>query len=303
MYYDIIVIGAGTAGMTAAVYGARAGKKVLVLEARQAGGQIINSPRVENYPGIKFISGFEFVKGLKEQAETLGAEIREGIAEQIIDQGRKKQVRVGENYLECRAVIIAGGTAYRRLGLEKEEELTGSGVSYCAVCDGAFYREKDVAVVGGGNTALEDALFLADRCRKVFMIHRRDRFRGESHLVDALHQRENVEFVLESVVTSLRGESRLESIIIRNVATGVVQEKKVDGLFVAVGQKPENEKFADVVNLSEDGYIQAGETCETDTPGLFVAGDCRTKSVRQLVTAAADGAVAALAACGYLYNE
>lgn len=300
MYYDIIVIGAGTAGLTAAVYGARSGKKVLVLEARQAGGQIVNSPRVENYPGIKSISGFEFVTGLKEQAEAMGAEVRDGVAEQIIDRGSKKEIRTRENSLECGAVIIASGTAYRKLGLEKEEKLTGSGVSYCAVCDGAFYRGKDVAVVGGGNTALEDASFLADYCRKVFVIHRRDRFRGESHLVDALHRRENVEFVMESVVTSLRGESHLESVIIKNTVTGVVHEKEIAGLFVAVGQKPDNERFDDVVKLSDDGYIQADETCVTDTPGIFAAGDCRKKNVRQLVTAAADGAVAALAACGYL---
>lgn len=300
---DIIVIGAGTAGLTAAVYGARSGKKVMVLEAKQAGGQIVNSPQVENYPGIKKISGFEFIKGLKEQAEAMGAEIREGVAERIIDRGQKKEVQTGEERLECRAVIIAAGTAYRKLGLENEEELTGSGVSYCAVCDGAFYRGKDVAVVGGGNTALEDALFLAEHCRTVFVIHRRDRFRGESHLVDALHRRENVVFIMESVVTSLRGKDRLEAIIIKNTATGIVQEKRLDGVFVAIGQKPEHEGFADVVRLSGDGYIQADETCQTATPGIFAAGDCRTKNVRQLVTAASDGAVAALAACGYLTDE
>ncbi|MCM1246765.1 MAG: FAD-dependent oxidoreductase [Roseburia sp.] len=298
--YDIIIVGAGTAGLTAAVYGARSGKKVLVLEGRQPGGQIVNSPRVENYPGIKFISGFEFIRGLKEQAEAMGAEFCDSAAEQIIDRGVKKEVRTGEKNLEGRTVILAGGTAYRKLGLENEERLTGNGVSYCAVCDGAFYRGKDAAVVGGGNTALEDALFLADHCRNVFVIHRRDHFRGESHLVNSLQARENVEFVMESVVTSLRGEDRLESVIIRNTTTGVVSEKKIDGLFVAVGQKPDNERFADVVKLDESGYIQADETCETGTPGIFAAGDCRTKRVRQLVTAAADGAAAALAACGYL---
>lgn len=298
--YDIIVIGAGTAGLTAAVYGARAGKKVLVLEARQAGGQIVNSPKVENYPGIKFISGFEFIRDLKEQAEAMGAVVQEGMVERIIDRGEKKAVLAGGDELECGAVIIAAGTSYRKLGLEREEEMTGSGVSYCAVCDGAFYRQKDVAVVGGGNTALEDALFLADHCRKVYVIHRRDCFRGESHLVDSLYHRKNVEFVLESVVTSLRGKTHLETIIIKNTVTGVVHEKRINGLFVAVGQRPDNERFADIVKLGENGYIQADETCRTSAPGIFAAGDCRTKDVRQLVTAAADGAVAALAACGYL---
>lgn len=327
--YDMIIIGAGTAGLTAAVYAGRSGKKVLVLEAKNAGGQIINSPMVENYPGIKSISGFEFIKGLQEQAADCGAvikgvaaesitdgdrikevaaesitdgdRIKEVAAESITDRARIKEVVTADGEkMECRAVIIAAGMVYRRLGLENEEAMTGSGVSYCAVCDGAFYRGKDVAVIGGGNTALEDAVFLSEHCRKVYVIHRRDRFRGEARLVDVLHRKENVEFVLESEVTSLRGEERLESIIVKNTVTRVISELKVSGLFVAIGQTPRNEIFRDVVELSEQGYIRADETCHTSTPGIFAAGDCRTKKVRQLVTAAADGAVAALEACKYL---
>lgn len=295
--YDIIIIGAGTAGLTAALYGARAGKKVLVLEEKINGGQIVNSPEVENYPGIRHISGFQFIQELQQQAEAVGAEIVNRGAERLVDQGERKIVMTGGKLYESRTAILSTGVVRRKLGLEREDELTGCGVSYCAVCDGAFYRDKRVAVVGGGNTALEDAHFLSAHCKRVYLIHRRDRFRGEARLVNALLKKDNVELVLETTVTALRGEGHLESLQVKNVRTNVVSELAVNGLFVAIGQKPRNEQFSGVVSLDGQGYIQADESCRTDAAGIFAAGDCRTKKVRQLVTAAADGAVAALAAC------
>ena len=295
--YDIIVVGAGTAGLSAAVYGARAGKRVLVLEQKNAGGQIVNSPEVDNYPGIKHISGFEFIQGLQEQAEEAGAQFQYAPAEAIRCDGEKKLVRCGDEELACNTIILATGMVYRKLGLVQEEHLTGKGVSYCAVCDGAFFRGKDTAVVGG-NTALEDALYLSEICRKVYLIHRRDRFRGENTMVNKLLQIKNVEFILDSVVTELRGKEQLSGIIVKNKISGIVNELSVNGLFVAVGQIPENERFRDVVELDAHGYIKADESCRTSVPGIYAAGDCRTKQVHQLVTAAADGAVAALAACG-----
>lgn len=298
--YDIIVIGAGTAGLSAALYGARAGKQVLVLEKKVSGGQIVNSAEVENYPGIKQISGYQFIRELQEQAEKAGAQIVNEMAEQLEKCEESWRIRTGGGEYRARSVILATGVVHRKLGLPGEEALTGSGVSYCAVCDGAFFRDKQVAVVGGGNTALEDARFLSSYCKKVYLIHRRDRFRGESRLVDELLIKSNVEFILESVVTSLQGESCLESILIKNVNTNIIDEQQVSALFVAIGQNPQNEAFAGAVRLDEQGYVEADESCRTTAEGIFAAGDCRTKTVRQLVTAAADGAVAALGACEYL---
>lgn len=295
--YDIIIIGAGTAGLTAALYGARAGKDVLVLEEKVAGGQIINSPAVENYPGIKHTSGLQFIQSLQQQAEAAGAKIQNVQAEKIVNQSEKKVVITKNSLYETRTVILCTGAAQRKLGLPGEQELTGCGVSYCAVCDGAFYRDKKVAVVGGGNSALEDALFLSNYCKKVFLIHRRDRFRGESQYVNALMQKSNVTFILETIVTALHGNNRLESLRIKNIQTNVIEELAVNAVFIAIGQEPRNEAFANTVLLDEQGFIRADESCRTNIPGIFAAGDCRTKKVRQLVTAAADGATAALAAC------
>ena len=295
--FDIIIIGAGTAGLTAALYGARAGKKVLDLEEKNTGGQIINSPTIENYPGIRHISGFEFIQSLQEQAEAAGATIQNSRAQKIVDQGEGKVVMTKEKLYQSRAVIICTGVVQKKLGLPKEKELTGCGVSYCAVCDGAFYRDKRVAVVGGGNTALEDALFLSNYCKRVYLIHRRDQFRGESWMVNQLLQKENVEFILESTIVCLQGNTSLESLQIKNVKTNIIDELTVNGLFIAIGQQPSNESFAGTVDLDEQGFICADETCRTNVRGIFAAGDCRTKKVRQLVTAAADGAVAALASC------
>lgn len=298
--YDIIVVGAGTAGLSAAIYGVRAGKKVLVLEEKSYGGQIINTPEVENYPGIKNISGFEFATNLYEQAKELGAEIAYERVKQILDGEDKKQVITGEKTYEAKSVIIATGAKNRPLGLEREKEFIGAGVSYCATCDGMFFRGKDVAVVGGGNTALEDTTFLSNYCNKVYLIHRRDEFRGDEHSVNRLKQKENVEFVMESRVTELAGEGRLDAITVEHIPTGELRNISVAGLFVAIGQMPDNEAFRELIDVDVAGYICATEDCKTKVPGVFTAGDCRTKTVRQLTTAAADGAVAALAACEYI---
>lgn len=304
--YDIIIVGAGTAGLSAAIYGVRAGKSVLVLEARTFGGQIINSPEVENYPGIAKISGYEFAKNLYEQATRLGAEYKQEKVVRIEEKAEDTKgvyVQNGDGTEICyvaKSVILATGAKNRPLGVEREETLIGAGVSYCATCDGMFFRGRDVAVVGGGNTALEDAMFLAGYCRKVYVIHRRDEFRGEAKLVEALQQKENVVFVLHAVVIELVGESMLTALKVQDVETTEVTELSVSGVFVAIGQMPDNEAFADYVKLDEKGYIQAAEDCKTETPGIYTAGDCRTKTVRQLATAAADGAVAALAACEYI---
>lgn len=300
--HDIIIVGAGVAGLSAAIYGLRAGKSVLLFEEKTYGGQIINTPEIENYPGIKKVSGFEFATNLYEQATELGAEVKYEKVLGIIDNSDKKIVKTDSGEYETKAVILATGAKNRPLGIDREQELIGAGVSYCATCDGAFFRGKDVAVVGGGNTALEDAQFLSDYCNKVYVIHRRDSFRGETKHVDVLKSKPNVEFILDSNVTKLIGEERLEAIEVSNKKTGDKQEISVAGVFVAIGQMPDNEAFDELVATDDYGYIEAGEDCKTGTEGIYVAGDCRTKTVRQLTTAAADGAVAALAACEYLQS-
>ena len=296
---DIVIIGAGPAGLTAAIYALRAGKSVLVLEKELFGGQITYSPSVENYPGYKQISGNEFAENLIEQAIALGAEIELAEATKIVD-GPVKTVITDGGSDECKSVIIAAGSRHRRLGLRGEEELIGAGVSYCAVCDGAFFKGKTVAVAGGGDAALQDAIFLSDRCRKVFVIHRRDTFRGEARLETVLRSRDNVEFVMNSVVESLEGKEKLSGVTVRNRQTGETKTIPLDGLFIAVGQEPQNTPFSDMIALDGAGYADAGEDCRTGTPGIFVAGDCRRKAVRQLTTAVGDGAVAGLAAVDYI---
>lgn len=298
--FDIIIIGAGPAGLSAAIYGVRAGKSVLLLEEKVYGGQIITTPEVENYPGIRQISGYEFAENLYRQAIDLGAELKYEKAVRIIDEGTVKRVVTNRAEHSAGSVILATGAKNRHLGVEREEELTGAGISYCATCDGAFYRGKDVAVVGGGSTALEDAVFLSNYCGTVYLIHRRDEFRGEDRLLQTLRKKENVRYVMDSQVIRLNGTQGLESVTVRNSKTGEEQSLSVGGLFIAIGQVPDNRAFAELVELDEGGYIRSGEDCLTQAEGIFTAGDCRTKTVRQLATAAADGAVAALAACAYL---
>ena len=297
--YDILIVGAGPAGLTAAIYARRASKSVLILEAKSYGGQIINTPEIENYPVAPHISGFDFATKIYEQATALGAEVVYEKAVEIIDNGSEKEVRTENNSYKAKAIIIATGSENRKLGVDGEDELVGRGISYCATCDGAFYRKKNVAVVGGGNTALEDALYLADIAEKVYLIHRRDEFRGEDANVKALKARGNVEFVLNSQVIKLNAQKRLESIDVQN-KNGEVRNIEVNGLFVAVGRIPENQNFAKVVNLDSAGYVIAGEDCVTNAKGIFVAGDNRVKNVRQLVTATADGAVAVAEAVKYI---
>jgi thioredoxin reductase (NADPH) len=308
---DVIIIGAGTAGLTAAIYALRAGKSVLVLEQGNYGGQIINTPKVENYPGIEQISGYEFAAGLYRQAEKLGmeyrsekvtdirleggAEAKEELSSASLETGNKI-VETTEQSYRARAVILATGAKNRPLGIEKESEYTGRGISYCATCDGMFFRGKKVAVVGGGNTALEDAAFLSNYCEKVYLIHRRETFRGEEKLVKELRKKENVEFFLNKTVQELEGGATLQAVVLRDKISGEESRLEISGLFVAIGQMPENGVFARLVDLDENGYILAGEDCRTNVEGIFAAGDCRKKTVRQLTTAAADGAVAALAA-------
>lgn len=298
--YDIIIIGAGTAGLSAAIYGLRAGKTVLILEEKSYGGQIVNTPEVCNYPGIKNISGYEFATNLYEQAVNLGAKIVYERAEGIVNSKNLKKVLTLTGEYEGGSVIIATGAKNRPLGLPREKELIGAGVSYCATCDGAFFRGRDVAVAGGGNTALEDALFLSNYCNRVYLIHRRNEFRGEKKLVARIEEKDNVELVMDSKVVALEGEGHLQSITIESVKTGEKHNLKVDGLFVAIGQMPSNEAFGEIIDLDDLGYVCATEDCTTKTEGIFTAGDCRTKSVRQLTTAAADGAVAGLRASEYV---
>lgn len=299
--YDVIIIGGGPAGLTAAIYARRAFKTVLVLEEKVCGGQIVNTPDIENYPVVAHISGFDFATRLINQAKDLGAEIVLQRATDITTEGDIKTVFTPHGEYTARAVIIATGSTARKLGLANEDALIGRGVSYCATCDGNFFRKKNVAVVGGGNTALEDALYLADLAENVYLIIRRDSFRGDASAVQRLKARENVRIIYNSTVTALNADKRLRSIEITD-KTGAVSTLEVSGLFVAIGRIPENGEFATAIELDEAGYAVAGEDCRTKTPGVFVAGDNRQKDVRQLVTAASDGAVAATGAIKYL-NE
>lgn len=295
---DIAIVGAGTAGMTAAIYAARAGKRVTVLEQEGFGGQIVYASEVENYPGIAHISGAEFAANLTEQALDFGAEMEMEAVSHIAAADNGFVLTAGDRELSCKSIILATGVRHRPLGIERESDLAGQGVSYCAVCDGAFYKGEDVAVVGGGNTAVEDALFLSSYCNRVLLVHRRGEFRAERRLVERACSKDNIELVLDTVVDALEGEDALTGVRLRS-RDGTISRRFVTGLFVAVGQIPQNEPFGGLVSLNDAGYIAAGEDCKTSCPGVFAAGDCRSKPIRQLSTAAADGAVAALAACEY----
>ncbi|MBQ3298314.1 MAG: thioredoxin-disulfide reductase [Bacilli bacterium] len=299
--YDIIIIGAGPAGMTAAIYGKRALKSVLILEAITYGGQIINTLDIENYPVEAHISGFDFATKLYNQVIDLGAEIKYEKVTEIIDKNEYKEVMTSKNTYQAKTIIIATGADNRKLGLENENDLIGKGISYCATCDGNFFKKKDVAVVGGGNTALEDALYLSSIANKVYLIHRRDQFRGDQSVVEKLKEQDNVEFVYNSNVTKLIADESLASIEVTN-KDGSTKNIPVKGLFIAIGKVPENENFKNLINVDEAGYIIADESCHTNIPGIFVAGDTRNKELRQLVTATADGAIAATEAVKYLNN-
>ena len=298
--YDIVIIGAGPAGLTAAVYGGRAEKSVLVLEKETFGGQVTHSPKIENYPGTLRMSGNEFAERLIEQVLSLGAEIELDEVTAIETEGKIKKV-IGKNATyEAKSVIISSGSRHRTLKADNEEKFVGAGVSYCAVCDGAFYKDKEVAVIGGGNTALQEAVMLSELCKKVTLVQNLSFFTGEKKLLNLLEKKDNVEFITSSVVCGLEGADSLSSIRIINTETNEEKTIFVDGIFVAIGQVPENEPFRSVASLDENGYIVSGEECESGTEGVFVAGDCRTKLVRQIATAVSDGAVAAVNACRYI---
>lgn len=298
--YDVIVVGGGPAGLTAGLYAARAGKDVLVLEGAATGGQINDSPRVDNYPGLPGMSGSQFGETLTQQALDQGVHIRNEQVTALRTQGEKVELTTDQGRYTALALVLATGVTHRKLGLAGEDELIGAGVSYCAVCDGAFYHDRPVAVVGGGDAALQEALFLSNCCSHVTVVHRRDLFRGESRLVQELRERNNVEFLLSHRVEKLRrNEEGLTGVQVMDLKTGLARELEVEGLFVAVGQEPRNELFANLIMTDDSGYFLAGEDCSTSLPGVFAAGDCRVKTVRQLTTAVGDGAVAGLSASHY----
>lgn len=302
MIYDIIVVGGGPAGLTAAIYGLRAGKSVLVIEKAGFGGQIAYSPKVENIPGFAVIAGAEFADKLTEQAMGLGADVELETVTGLEKNGDVFTVSTEDgNTFEGKTVVLAVGVKHRTLGLPGEEELIGGGISFCAVCDGAFYAGQEVAMIGGGNSALQEALLLSEVCTKVTVVQNLAGFTGEKKLADALLEKENVTAIFNTVVVGYQQENgQLTGLELKNQETGEESQIRVDGAFLAVGLKPENEIFAHLTQLNDWGYFDSGEDCATKTPGLFVAGDCRSKSIRQVVTAAGDGAIAAMAACRYL---
>ena len=299
--YDIIVVGGGPAGLTAALYALRADKSVLIIEKDTFGGQITHSPKVENYPGFAEMSGNEFADRLLDQVLAQGAEIELSRVTGVRD-GDVKTVVTEDGEFEAKAVIIAVGVKHRMLGAPGEAEMVGHGVSFCAVCDGAFYKGQDVAVIGGGNSALQEALLLAKTSKSVTVVQNLDYLTGEARLQRSLEEQGNVKVILGSVVKEFRKDAggKLSSIVITG-ANGEC-ELKVDGVFVAIGLIPENAPFENLAALNGYGYFDTDESCVTKTPGVFVAGDCRSKRIRQITTASADGAVAALAACAYIDN-
>ena len=300
--HDIIVVGGGPAGLTAAIYALRAGKSVLVIEKNGFGGQIAFSPKVENIPGTRTISGAEYADKLTDHAMDLGAEVE---LEKVISVEKSGDVftvttEEGSTY-QAKAVILALGVKHRTLGLPGEEDLIGNGISFCAVCDGAFYTGQKVAMIGGGNSALQEALLLAEVCEKVTIVQNLAFLTGEKKLADALAEKTNVEIIYSTVVAEyLTDNGEMKGLRLHNDETGAECSISVDGVFLAVGLQPENEAFSGLTTLNDWGYFDSDESCETKTPGLFVAGDCRSKRIRQVVTAAGDGAVAAMAACRYL---
>ena len=300
--HDIIVVGGGPAGLTAAIYCLRAGKNVLVIEKNGFGGQIAYSPKVENIPGFQVIGGAEFADKLTEQAAALGAEMEMEKVIKLEKQDGIFQVHTEEgSTFEAKAVILALGVKHRTLGLPGEEDLIGNGISFCAVCDGAFYTGQEVAMIGGGNSALQEALLLAEVCTKVTVVQNLSGFTGEKKLADALMERENVTAIFNTVVSGYKTENgALCGLQLHNDVTGEESEIAVDGAFLAVGLMPENEPFAEFAKLNDWGYFDSAEDCCTNTEGVYVAGDCRSKRIRQVVTAAGDGAIAAMAACRYL---
>ncbi len=301
MIYDTIIIGAGPAGLTAAIYLRRANKSVLVLEKETFGGQITHSPKVENYPGFISVSGVEFADKLVDQAMSQGADIDMDEAKGILKDGDIFTVRGERCDYKAKSVIIATGSKHRTLGLAGEEKFTGEGISYCAVCDGAFYKDMDIAVIGGGNSALQEAILLAKTSKSVTVVQNLPFLTGESKLIEQIENTANISVIFSSVVTKILGSDKFEGITVKNEESGKETDLSFDGIFVAIGQQPENESFRDAVALDERGYITADESCIPEgESGIFVAGDCRSKQVRQIATAVSDGASASVAVCRYL---
>lgn len=296
---DILIIGGGPAGLTAAIYAARAGKSVIVCERESMGGQITHAHKVSNYPGLTEISGTELGDKLCAHAMDMGAQIEFNAVESLTKEGDAFRAVTEDGEIRAKAVIFAGGAKPRPLGAAREEELVGSGVSYCALCDGAFFAGQDVAVAGGGNSAFNDALFLANICRSVTLVHRREGFRAENAQIEAAKQAKTIRFMTGYTTEALEGADRLTAAILKG-KNGETQRLEVSGLFVALGRVPDTALIGDLADLDESGYVLADETCRTKTPGLYVAGDCRRKAVRQLTTATADGTTAATFACEYL---
>lgn len=287
--YDIIIIGAGPSGMSAALYALRANKKVLLLEKECFGGQIINASNIENYPALSNVSGYDFATNLYNQIKSLGVILK---YEEVLEVTDKKEVITRKDTYKGKNIIIATGLKKRKLNLENEDKLLGSGISYCATCDGNFYKNKNVAVVGGGNTALEDALYLSNIASKVYLIHRRDNFRGEKKLISEVKEKNNIELILNSNITKIIGEDKLNSIEITDNRNNI-SRLEIDGLFIAIGNIPDNNRFKNIIDLDENGYIIANANLKTKTDNIYVAGDTRVKTLRQLVTATSDGAIAA----------
>ncbi len=296
--YDIAIIGAGPAGLTSAIYATRADKKVVVIEKETFGGQITKSPKVENYPGFVEMSGNEFAEKLIEQTTALGADIELDTVKEIKKNDRFFTVVCEYQSFDAKSVIIAAGSKHRTLGIAKEEEFTGKGVSYCAVCDGPFYKGCDIAVIGGGNSALQEIVKLSEYCKSVTVVQNLDFLTGEKKLQNIIAEKKNVRVICGATVDSLEGEDKLTGVTI-NKKDGTKETLNVEGVFVAIGQCPENEAFKNVAELDDRGFIIASEDCCTKTPGVFVAGDCRTKNIRQIVTATGDGATAAVNACRF----
>lgn len=300
MKYDIAIVGGGPAGMTAALYAARAGKSVVLFEGEMLGGQILPTRKIENYPALPDVDGYTFADGLTKQITALNTKIVYAAVTKIEKNDEGFSLLTSGEAYTASAVILATGLKHRKLGLSGEDALIGRGVSFCATCDGMFFRRREVAVVGGGNTAVQDALVLAEYCSRVYLIHRRNELRAERNLAEQMKEKENIEFIGETVIEELQGEEALQSLTLRNVSTGAIEYLPVAALFEAIGQLPQNAAFADIVDLDEDGYFITDNACRTSCPGIFAAGDACRKNVRQLTTAVADGTVAALSAVEYL---
>lgn len=299
---DSIIIGAGPAGLTAAIYALRYGLKVIVFDKGFYGGQVANTTEVANYPALPNISGMEFSTNIYQQAIDLGADIRFESIDSVSFNNKIKSVTTNNGTYEAKTVIIANGAKRRLLECKGEKEFTGKGVSYCATCDGAFFKNKDVAIVGGGNTALEDCLFLSNICNKVYLIHRRDKFSGDKLLVNSIKSKSNIQILYNCAVQKINGDKTVSSIEIKNLQNNSVQALDLSGIFIAIGYVPDNSIFKGI-EVDKVGYIISDENCKTNIEGIYVAGDSRTKILRQIITAAADGAVAAFQASNYINGQ